>query len=217
MIRRSGGSRVAPDGSPPVDPQVGLGESTLARDQDRPEALSFETVFAAQRDYVYRLACALLGHVHDAEDVTQDVFMRVYKALPSYDPARASLRTWLTRITVNACQTQRRRNMLRRLWQQPAPTDAEADDALTEIADSSTWGAPEERALASELRQAVRETLNELRPEHRAVLVLYYYMDLGAPEIARTLGVPEGTGYSRLHYARRTLQARLAKRRGPGA
>ena len=60
---------------------------------------AFDVVFELHHDYVYRLTYALLGHAQDAEDVTQEVFLRVYKALPSYDPARASLRTWLARLT----------------------------------------------------------------------------------------------------------------------
>jgi RNA polymerase sigma-70 factor (ECF subfamily) len=179
-------------------------------------AETFDLVFTVHHDYVYRLAYALLGQAQDAEDVTQEVFLRVYKALPTYDAERASLRTWLTKIVVNSCQTHRRRNWLRHLWQRDAPPadrDDEANPTL-EPADPSLWGAPEASALQSELRQAVKGVLAGLRPEHRTVLVLHYYLDLPCPEIARLLECPEGTVYSRLHYARRLVQTRLESHSG---
>ncbi len=64
------------------------------------------------REYVYPVAVAFLGHAEDAEDVTQEMFLRVHKALPAYQADRGSIRTWLTQITVNACKTHRRRNQM---------------------------------------------------------------------------------------------------------
>src|SRR5947209_1853903 len=87
----------------------------------REEALadSFDIVYNAHHGYVHGLVYALLGAdaAQDAEDVTQDVFLSVYRALPAYDPERAAMRTWLTKLTVNACRMHRRRNLLRNLWQ----------------------------------------------------------------------------------------------------
>ncbi len=171
---------------------------------------AFDVVFAVHHDYVYRLAHALLGHAQDAEDVTQEVFLRVYRALPTYQADRASLRTWMTRIVVNTCRTHRRRTWLRTLWQRsPLPTD---QDDLPELVDTSPWGSPEDRVLQTEMRQVVRGILDRLRPEHRTVLVLHYFLDLPCPEIARIMDCPEGTVYSRLHYARRLVQAQLEHR-----
>lgn len=179
------------------------GYVTLERESARAE--SFDFVFNAHHDYVYNLAYCLLRNAQDAEDVTQDIFLRVYKALPSYDPERASMRTWLTKMAVNACQTHRRRNFLRNLMSRESDPDGEAPEPV----DPSLWGAPEDRALQSEVRRTVNEVLTRLRPEHRTVLVLHYYLDLSCPEIARILECPEGTVYSRLHYARRVVQTRL--------
>jgi RNA polymerase sigma-70 factor (ECF subfamily) len=171
---------------------------------------AFDVVFGIHHDYVYRLAHALLGHAQDAEDVTQEVFLRVYRALPTYQADRASMRTWLTRIAVNVCRTHRRRTWLRSLWQRPAPSPDDIDPL--ELVDTSPWGAPEDRVLQAEMRQLVRDMLDRLRPEHRTVLVLHYYLDLPCPEIARIMDCPEGTVYSRLHYARRLVQAQLEHR-----
>lgn len=168
---------------------------------------TFALVFHLHHEYVYRLAFGLLGQRQDAEDVTQEVFLRVYKALPSYEPQRASLRTWLTRLVINRCRTHQRRSFLRRFWQR-SPVRLDQEDGL-EPADPTIWGLPEEWTLQTELQQTVKVLLDRLRPEHRTVLVLHYYLDLSCPEIARILDCAEGTVYSRLHRARRLLRAQL--------
>jgi RNA polymerase sigma-70 factor (ECF subfamily) len=171
---------------------------------------AFDVVFNAHRVYVYSLTHTLLGNAQDAEDVTQDVFLRVYRALPSYQPERATMRTWLTKLTVNACNTHRRRNFLHRLLKR-TPLD-EDEEATYGLVDTSLLGAPEDHAVNSELRRTVGEVLSKLRHEHRTVLVLHYYMDMSCPEIAEVLDCPEGTVYSRLHYARRMVRADLERR-----
>jgi RNA polymerase sigma-70 factor (ECF subfamily) len=195
-----------------------MSESSMALGRETAHEDSFVLVFRVHRDYVYRLAYLLLNNAEDAEDVTQEVFLRLYRALPAGQPERASLRTWLTRVVVNACHTHRRRNFLHRLWRRrPAePDDEEGNDAILAVADPSPWGMPEGQALQAELRQTLQAILTRLRPEHRAVLVLHYYLDLSCPEIARILDCPEGTVYSRLHYARRLVQARLEQAGPPG-
>ena len=171
---------------------------------------TFEAVFAAQRDYVYGLAHALLRNRQDAEDVTQDVFLRVYRALPQYRPERASMRTWLARFVINACNTHRRRHFLRNLL--PTPSPQAEDESPFDLPDPSPWSAPEDLALRSELRRIVRDVLSRLKWEHRTTLILHYYLDLSCPEIARVLECPEGTVYSRLYNARRLVQQEFERR-----
>src|ERR1043165_2285677 len=89
-------------------------EGVMVAGQAGAQVETFDLVFEAHHDYVYRLAHALLGDPHDAEDVTQDVFLRVYKALGSYRPERGGLRTGLTQIVGHAARTHRRRNFWRR-------------------------------------------------------------------------------------------------------
>src|SRR5439155_16194693 len=138
---------------------------------------------------------------------TQDVFIRVFKALPTYNPEQAGMRTWLAKLVINACKAHKRRNLLRSIFRHP--DDDDNDPNLPEPEDPSPWGAPETRALQSEVRQVVKDMLSKLRIEHRTVLVLHYYLDLSCPEIASILDCPEGTVYSRLNYARRLVQTQL--------
>ena len=104
----------------------------LALGREATAVESFDFVFSVHRDFVYGLTRALLGNAQDAEDVTQDVFLRVYKALPSYQSERATMRTWLTTMTVNACNTHRRRNFLHNVRRQAAnyPVSAHLDKRI---------------------------------------------------------------------------------------
>jgi RNA polymerase sigma-70 factor (ECF subfamily) len=123
------------------------------------------------------------------------------------------MRTWLTRLVVNACNTHRRRNFLRGLLPMQGKTNGNGsgENPTFDLEDPSSWGAPEDQAMLSELRRTVNEVLARLRLEHRTVLMLHYYLELSCPEIARILECPEGTVYSRLHYARQLVQEELEK------
>lgn len=182
----------------------------MALGAETTNAHTFDTVFLAQRDYIYGLAHALLRNKQDAEDVTQDVFLRAYRALPQYQPERAGIRTWLAHFVVNACNTHRRRNFFRNLL--PTRADSNEDDETLDLADTSPWVAPEDQALRAELRNTLRDVLSRLKWEHRTVLILRYYLDFSCPEIARVLDCPEGTVYSRLYNARRLVQQEFERR-----
>ena len=181
----------------------------MALGSEAVQTTSFDLVFTAHHSYVYKLAHTLLGNAQDAEDATQDVFLRVYKALPKFDPERATMRTWLTKLTVNVCKTHKRRNFLHHLWKSSWPEST--DDSSFDPIDLSRLGAPEDQVLESEMRKTVKAVLGKLRVEHRTVLVLHYYLDLSCPEIASIMDCPEGTVYSRLHYARRLVESHLER------
>jgi RNA polymerase sigma-70 factor (ECF subfamily) len=170
-------------------------------------AASFDFVFATYFSFVSKLARALLGNVQDAEDVTQEVFLRVYKNLPSYDPERGTMNAWLGKLTVNASRTHQRRSIFHRMWRSSS-LDDNAEE-VSETMDPSLFGAPEEYFLQAELRKSVAAMLAKLRPKHRTVLVLHHYMELSCVEIAAILDCPEGTVYSRLYHARRLVQTQL--------
>ncbi|WP_432564603.1 RNA polymerase sigma factor SigE [Kineococcus sp. SYSU DK003] len=150
---------------------------------------------------VYRLAYRLTGNRHDAEDLTQEVFVRVFRSLSSYQPG--TFEGWLHRITTNLFLDQVRRKQRIRF-------DALAEDAGEKLA--STDVGPERAYEHRNLDDDVQRALDALPPDFRAVVVLCDIEGLSYEEIAATLGVKLGTVRSRIHRGRAQLRAALAHR-----
>jgi len=151
---------------------------------------AFNELFEAFRGPVLALCFHLTGSRTDAEDATQEVFLIVFKGLAGFR-GESSLSTWIYRIAIRtAFRTRARRPRTEPLVVDP-PGDA-TDPAL-------------EREKGSRLRTA----LTRLSAEHRTVLALFALDGLSHREIASTLGIPEGTVWSRLHLARKKLTAEL--------
>ena len=163
---------------------------------------SWDDIVRTHSARVYRLAYRLTGNPHDAEDLTQEVFVRVFRSLGSYTPG--TFEGWLHRITTNLfLDLARRRQRIRfeGLGQDVEgrlsggdPTPAEAFD---------------DRHLDSDIQAALRE----LAPEYRAAVVLCDIEGLSYEEIAATLGVKIGTVRSRIHRGRGQLRTALEHRR----
>lgn len=160
---------------------------------------------AVVRDHsarVYRLAYRLTGNQYDAEDITQEVFVRVFRSLSSYRPG--TFEGWLHRITVNLfLDTARRRQRQR--------TDALAEDAAERLPgrDPGPERAYEHRNLTDDVQRA----LDALSPDFRAAVVLSDIEGLSYEEIATTLGIKLGTVRSRIHRGRAQLRRSLEHRR----
>ncbi len=149
---------------------------------------------------VYRLAYRLTGNPHDAEDLTQEVFVRVFRSLSSYTPG--TFEGWLHRITTNLfLDTVRRKARIR--------FDALPDDA--ERLPSSGPG-PAQVYDDTHFDSDVQAALDALPPDFRAAVVLCDLEGLSYEEIAATLGIKIGTVRSRIHRGRSQLRAALAHR-----
>lgn len=144
------------------------------------------------------LARRLLGDAAEAEDVTQETFLRLWRLAPDWED-RAALRTWLYRVATNLCLDRLRRR--RPLSAEPVP----------EIADEAPGA--DRRLEAGERAQALRDALAELPERQRAAIVLRHLEDRSNPEIAETLDVSVEAVESLLARGRRALAARLAGRR----
>ena len=161
---------------------------------------SWDEVVRDHSARVYRLAYRLTGDKHDAEDLTQEVFVRVFRSLSSYTPG--TFEGWLHRITTNLFLDQVRRKA--RIRFDALPDDAERlpsrDRGPAQVYDDTHFDAD------------VQAALDALPPDFRAAVVLCDLEGLSYDEIAATLGIKIGTVRSRIHRGRSQLRAALAHR-----
>ncbi len=165
-------------------------------------APSWDEVVRTHSARVYRLAYRLTGNPHDAEDLTQEVFVRVFRSLSTYTPG--TFEGWLHRITTNLFLDSARRKQRIRfegLGQDVAGRLPGGDPTPAQVFD--------DRHLDGDIQAALRD----LAPEYRVAVVLCDIEGLSYEEIAVTLGVKLGTVRSRIHRGRAQLRAALEHRR----
>lgn len=160
---------------------------------------------------VYGLCYRFTGNAADAEDLTQDVFLKIYSNLTSFDMGRGSLQVWITTMTRNLLVDNfRRTKNLRATGSLDEGWDATDElkpvDRLTSAAPS-----PHETAAQKELAKMVQGALAKVSPELREAVILRDLQDMDYKEIAQVLGIPEGTVKSRISRGRAEL-ARLLER-----
>jgi len=165
------------------------------------QAPSWEEVVTAHSARVYRLAYRLTGNPHDAEDLTQEVFVRVFRSLSSYTPG--TFEGWLHRITTNLFLDQARRKAKIRF-------DALSDDAETRIPSRALT--PDAQYMDGMFDDDVETALRQLPPDFRAAVVLCDIEGLSYEEIADVLELKLGTVRSRIHRGRSMLRKALAHR-----
>src|SRR5262249_40030922 len=144
---------------------------------------------------VFGLCLKLLGHRQDAEDVTQEVFLRVFRSLRRWDRSRP-LRPWVLGIAVNRCRT-----FVGRRGRRPEPVAFMPEAVPAKPADA-----------AAELRRELAAALAGLRPEYRTAFVLFHEEGRSYEEIAAALGRPVGTVKTWLHRTRLELLDQLRRR-----
>ncbi|WP_407661430.1 RNA polymerase sigma factor SigE [Frankia nepalensis] len=161
---------------------------------------SWEDVVREHGNRVYRLAYRLTGNAHDAEDLTQDVFVRVFRSLADYTPG--TFEGWLHRITTNLFLDRMRRQQKIRFDALPEDTERLAGREAS----------PEAVYAEAHLDADIEAALAALPPDFRAAVVLCDIEQLSYEEIAQTLGVKLGTVRSRISRGRAMLRAALADR-----
>lgn len=168
----------------------------------RGQAAAFSALFDRYKDYVYRLALMLLRNSSDADEVVQETFLDLLRALPRYDvdgPAR--FETWLYRVSVNRCRMRLRRTR---------PPSADWDEMAERLSSANPRHDPETIAMQGEMRRTVWQAVDGLADHHRLVILLRYLYGLPYQEIADVLEISLGTVKSRLYTAHRQLRQRLA-------
>lgn len=168
----------------------------------------FPELVRQHQDAVYSIALRLTGRPTEAEDAAQDVFVRAYRALSSYDEARRrqlKMRPWLTTITINVC-----RNRARAAGRIPATSPLSVVAEPVEAGRGVSQQA-EDAETAAELTGA----LNHLPDVQRRAIVLHHAGGLTYAEVATALKRPEGTVKADVHRGLRTLRALLEQREQP--
>lgn len=162
---------------------------------------AFNEVYSRFEDMVYNLAYRLSGNREEAADLTQEIFLRVFRHLGSFG-GRSTLKTWIFRIAVNHC-----RDRLSR-WHPPTqPIGEEPGDGVAVYPDPSRG--PEELAVAADAKRRVEQALTCLPQVFREVVVLRDIEGLSYEEIAEVLTVRIGTVRSRIARGREQLRALL--------
>jgi RNA polymerase sigma-70 factor (ECF subfamily) len=179
---------------------------TLRRCREGDEAAYREIVQRYQRQ-VYSVAMRMVRSAEDAEDLTQDTFVRMFKAIDRYDPTRP-FAAWLMTIASRLCIDHIRRRKVRPIAMPLVRQDAGTHEEQTiDVVDPGLQ--PDEITSHREEEQQAQLLIDSLPPHYRIVVVLRHQQDLSYEEIATSLDLPIGTVKARIHRARALLRQRI--------
>jgi RNA polymerase sigma-70 factor (ECF subfamily) len=180
-----------------------MGDTELISRAAGGDPAAFQLLVEQHRAMVYRVAYQFAGNHHDAEDIAQDVFIKVYRSLSRFRQD-SQFTSWIYRIAMNACIDHRRR-------QSPAgtaPFGEEAEQQLEKTPEERPG--PEIAAYAGELGAVLEAAIGRLPQGQRIVFIMRHYEGLKLGEIASALGLAEGTVKRQLHAAVYRLRAALS-------
>jgi RNA polymerase sigma-70 factor, ECF subfamily len=176
------------------------------------DAAAWQEIVQQFHRRIYNICYRFSGSADDAADLSQEVFIKMYRTLNTFDTSRASFMTWVTTVTRNLLVDHFRKGKYDRITDSLDATPGNQEDGLT-LADQLEDGAasPEARMRSQETQKLVHEGLKRLSPELREAVILRDLQDLDYKDIAKVLNVPEGTVKSRINRGRTEL-ARLLQR-----
>lgn len=176
------------------------------------DAVAWEEIVQRYNRRIYNICYRFAGSADDAQDLTQEVFVKMYRTLNSYDVGRGAFMTWVATITRNLLVDHFRKSKQDRVTDSLDAAPSEHEDAMPlseQIHDKAL--PPDARAQSRETRETVHRALQKLSPELREAVILRDLQDMDYREIAAVLKVPEGTVKSRINRGRAEL-ARLLQR-----
>jgi RNA polymerase sigma-70 factor (ECF subfamily) len=176
------------------------------------DAVAWDEIVQRYHRRIYNICYRFAGSSDDAQDLTQEVFIRMYRTLNSYDVGRGAFMTWITTLTRNLLVDHFRKTKHDRLTDSLDATASDHPDAMPlseRIPDEGP--APDSGVQSRETHDAVHQALQKLSPELREAVILRDLQDMDYREIATVLKVPEGTVKSRINRGRAEL-ARLLQR-----
>ncbi|MCX6922460.1 MAG: sigma-70 family RNA polymerase sigma factor [Verrucomicrobia bacterium] len=195
----------------PVEPMTAKDYSSaddqaLVRAAQKGEMAAFEELVARHRDKIYARAYSMMRNEQEAIDLSQEAWVKGWQRLRQF-LGDSSFGTWMTRIVINLCLDQLRKQKRQRTESIEAMDEESGgvERQMPVITVNPTAGLERE-----ELRQRIDRSLGQLSYEHRTVLVLHEFEEMEYKQIAKTMGCSIGTVMSRLFYARRKLAALLA-------
>jgi RNA polymerase sigma-70 factor (ECF subfamily) len=182
-------------------------ERALVRRIQTGDQAAFRELVETHKQNVYYLALDLTGNHYDAEDVSQEVFIKAYKGIGTFRSG-ARLNTWLYRITMNTFIDRKRKKSLN-VVKLPA-TDEDEERNPLDLAGDEVTGNPERELAAGRIDDHIREALESLSEQERVVFVMRHYEDMALKEISAALDIAEGTVKSLLFRSVRKLRQRLS-------
>ena len=176
------------------------------------DAAAWEEIVQRYHRRIYNVCYRFAGDADNAQDLTQEVFIKMYRTLNTYDSGKGAFMTWVTTITRNLLVDHFRKTKGDRLTDsidQPASDHEDAQPLSAQLADPAL--PPDASVQSREAREMVHLALQKLSPELREAVILRDLQDMDYREIATVLRVPEGTVKSRINRGRAEL-ARLLQR-----
>ncbi len=176
------------------------------------DAAAWEEIVQRFNRRIYNICYRFAGGGEDAEDLTQEVFIKIYRTLASFDAEKASFNTWVTTVTRNLLVDHFRKTKNDRITDSmDAPVGSEDEgQALSEKIEDKGF-TPDQHVQKQQTQRLVQDALQKLSPELREAVILRDLQDMDYREIAQVLKVPEGTVKSRINRGRTEL-ARLLQR-----
>jgi RNA polymerase sigma-70 factor (ECF subfamily) len=176
------------------------------------DSAAWEEIVQNYNRRIYNICYRFAGSADDAEDLTQEVFIKMFRTLSSYDVERGAFMTWVTTITRNLLVDHFRKSKQDRMTDSLDATPSEHEDALP-LSEKIEDKAPtaDTGVQSRETRELVHSALQKLSPELREAVILRDLQDMDYKDIATVLKVPEGTVKSRINRGRAEL-ARLLQR-----
>jgi len=195
------------EGSRVADPELREREGEILGRIRAGESEAFEYFVRTYQRKVFRLVYTLVRNVPEADALTQDVFVKAWRAVPDFK-GEAAFETWLNRIAVNAVRDSiRRRKPVVSFSDLADAEEAEAD--VPKAVDPTDGTSPERDALSRQIRRRIGEALESLSPRQRAVFVMKHYEERSIAEIGAATGLDDGTVKSHLFRAARKLRQKL--------
>jgi RNA polymerase sigma-70 factor, ECF subfamily len=186
----------------------GMDETALIRSAQNGDEVAFEQLVHAYDQSVLRLALNLLRSSQDAYDVYQEAFLRVYRNLHSFR-FDCSFQTWLYRIVTNLCLDHLRKRKVRREESRLLDTPDGLLDRLDAVPEQRADGDPQRRLYSEQLKNRIRQVLQDLTPRERMVFEMRHYQGMRLRAIGDVLGTSEEAAKNCLFRATQKMRAAL--------